>query len=95
MHVNDGPSFFNQAPAAAKTVLLSLGCIVVMELLALKTAGLFYLKLRLRSPIELERLRAFRRTQVGGVQRFIVVVTFLLICAPVCKKYICSLDVCD
>ena len=97
VHVNDGPSFFDQAPASAKTVLLSLGCVVVMELLALKKAGLFYLKLRLRSPIELERLRAFRRTQVGCVQRFIVVVAFLLICAPVCKKYICSLDVdvCD
>ena len=95
VHRNDGPSFFDQAPASAKTVLLSLGCVVVMELLALKKAGLFYLKLRLRSPIELERLRAFRRAQVGCVQRFIVVVAFLLICAPVCKRYICSLGVCD
>ena len=63
--------------------------LTIQELLCLKKAGLFYLKLRLRSPIELERLRAFRRSQVGWVQRSIVLVTFLLICAPVVARYMC------
>ena len=73
-------------------MLLSLGCVVVMELVAMKKAGLFYLKLRLRSPNELDRLRAFRRSQVGWVQRFIVIAMFLLICAPVIFKYLCQME---
>ena len=62
-------------------MLLSLGCVVVMELVAMKKAGLFYLKLRLRSPNELDRLRAFRRSQVGGAQRFIVIASGKIACA--------------
>ena len=92
VHVNEGTPFFDDAYTSARTVLLSLGCVVVMELVALKKAGFFYLKLRLRSPNELDRLRAFRRSQVGWVQRFIVVVTFLLICAPVVARYLCQMD---
>ena len=66
-----------------------------MELVALKKAGFFYLKLRGRSTNELDRLRAFRRAQVGWVQRFVIVAMFLLICAPVVAKYLCqaNLDV--
>ena len=57
-----------------------------------KKAGFFYLKLRGRSTNELDRLRAFRRAQVGWVQRFVIVAMFLLICAPVVAKYLCRAD---
>jgi hypothetical protein len=91
VHINEGTSFVDDGFATARTALLSLGGVVVVELFALKKAGLFYLKLRLRSPTELERLRVFRRTQVGWVQRFIVLFTFLLICTLVVAKYMCAI----
>ena len=64
-----------------------------MELVALKKAGFFHLKLRMRGPTELERLRAYRRSQVGWVQRVVIVAMFLLICAPVVAKYLCQANV--
>ena len=91
---NEGTPFFDDDYTTARTVLLSLGCVVVMELVALKKAGLFYLSLQICSPVELDRLRAFRRSQIGVVQRFVVVVTFLLICAPVVARYLCQVGVC-
>ena len=91
VHVNEDRSFFDNDYTTARTVLISLGCVVVMELLALKRAGLFYLKLRMRSPAGLERLRAFRRTQAGMGQSLIMLITygcFLLILVVVVARYI-------
>ena len=95
VHVNEDRSFFDNDYATARTVLIALGCVVVMELLALKRAGLFYLKLRMRSPAELERLRAFRRTQAGMGQSLVMLITygcFLLILVVVVARYITISD---
>ena len=60
--------------------------------IALKKAGFFYAKLRIRPTAELDRMRMLRRAQVGWVQRFVIVAMFLLICAPVVAKYLCRAD---
>ena len=93
VHVNEDRSFFDNAYATARTILIALGCVVVMELLALKRAGLFYLKLRMRSLAELERLRAFRRAGRMG-QSLVMLITygcFLLILVVVVARYISDL----
>ena len=86
VHMNEGSPLFDDDHATARSVLLSLGCIVIMELVALRKSGLFYLRLRLRSPSELDRLRALRRARGGWLRRFVVLSIFMLICTPVLAR---------
>ena len=90
VHMNEGSPLFDDDHATARSVLLSLGCIVIMELVALRKSGLFYLRLRLRSPSELDRLRALRRARGGWLRRFVVLSIFMLICTPVLARSLCS-----
>ena len=92
VHMNEGAPLFDDDHATARSVLLSLGCIAIMELVALKKSGRFYLRLRLRAPSELDRLRALRRARSGWVRRLVVLGLFMLICAPVVARCLCSTD---
>lgn len=92
VHQHEGTPFFSEEYTGPRAILISLGCVVMMELIALKKAGFFYAKLRIRPTAELDRMRMIRRAQVGWVQRFVIVAMFLLICAPVVAKYLCRAD---
>ena len=56
----------------------------------LKKAALFHARLLRASPSELRTLRTSRRAHVGWAQRLIVLVMFVLICAPVVARYVCG-----
>ena len=92
VHQHEGTPFFSEEYTGPRAILISLGCVVMMELIALKKAGFFYAKLRIRPTAELDRMRMLRRAQVGWVQRFVIVAMFLLICAPVVAKFLCRAD---
>ena len=90
VHSQQGVPFFSDDYGSARTILLSLGCVTIMEVAALKKAAAFHARL-LRAPIgELRLLRTSRRAHVGWAQRLIVLVMFVLICAPVVARYICG-----
>mmetsp|Transcript_28354 Transcript_28354/g.47062 ORF Transcript_28354/g.47062 Transcript_28354/m.47062 type:complete len:319 (+) Transcript_28354:122-1078(+) len=90
VHQNEGAYFFSNEYTNTRAVLLSLAGVTVMETVALKKAGFFFLKLHTCTPADLEQLRRLRRTQIGWVQRFVIIAMFLLICTPVVTKYICK-----
>ena len=49
-----------------------------------------YLKLMECTQATLDNLVSMRRSQVGWVQRFVILALFLLICSPVVAKYLCE-----
>jgi len=87
---HQGTPFFSDEYGSARTVLLSLGCVTIMEFAALKKAAAFHMRLARAPPIELRTLRSSRRAHVGWAQRLIVLVMFVLICAPVVARYVCG-----
>jgi hypothetical protein len=127
VHANEGLGFFSQEYGSARTILLSLGCVSVMEVrrsanaasssplaprrsmtgwppcrcwqvATLKKASSFYARLARAPSAELRTLRTSRRAHVGWAQRLIVLVMFVLICAPVVARYVCGAhqgSICD
>jgi hypothetical protein len=85
-----GIPFFSDAYGSARTVLLSLGCVTVLEIVTLKKAASFHLRLLRVPPYDLMVLRASRRSHVGWAQRAIVLVMFVLVCVPVIARYVCG-----
>lgn len=102
VHSQQGVPFFSEHYGPARTILVSLGCVTFMEVAALKKASAFHQRLLTAPEIELRTLRTSRRAHVGWAQRLIVLVMFILICAPVVARYVCgdgnrrsSSDVCE
>ena len=60
------------------------------QVATLKKAAAFHLRLSMANPAELRTLRTSRRAHVGWAQRLIVLVMFVLICAPVVARYVCG-----
>ena len=60
------------------------------QVATLKKAAAFHTRLAHASPAELRTLRTSRRAHVGWAQRLIVLVMFILICAPVVARYVCG-----
>ena len=90
VHSQQGVHFFSDDYGAARTILLSLGCVTIMEVAALKKAALFHARILAAPEAELRMLRTSRRANVGWAQRLIVLVMFILICAPVVARYVCG-----
>ena len=90
VHSQQGIPFFSDDYGSARTVLLSIGCVTVMEVAALKKAAAFHIRLLNAPEIELRTLRTSRRANVSWAQRLIVLVMFVLICAPVIARYVCG-----
>lgn len=90
VHSQQGIAFFSEEYGTARTILLSLGCVTVMEVATLKKASSFHTRLARAPPAELRTLRTSRRAHVGWAQRLIVLVMFVLICAPVIARYVCG-----
>jgi len=88
-HKNDGAEFFSNDYTNTRAVLLSLGCVVVMEAVALKKVGFFYFRLLACSELEVERMRRLRRAQAGWAQRVVVFAMFAFLTTPVLAKYLC------
>ena len=90
VHSQQGVAFFSDHYGSARTILLSLGCVTVMEFAALRKAAAFHVRLARAPPAELRTLRTSRRAHIGWAQRLIVLVMFVLICAPVVARYVCG-----
>ena len=90
VHSQQGVPFFSEDYGSARTILLSLGCVTVMEVATLKKAAAFHARLLRAPPAELRTLRMSRRAHVGWAQRLIVLVMFVLICTPVVARYVCG-----
>ena len=90
IHKRQGVPFFSDAYGSSRTILLSLMCVAVMEMATLRRAAIFHVRLSRASAVELATLRLSRRAQVGWVQRLVVVIMFMLICAPVVARYLCG-----
>ena len=82
--------FFSDEYGSARTILLSLGCVTLMEIAALRKAAAFHARVARAPPSELRTLRTSRRAHIGWAQRVVVLVMFVLICAPVVARYVCS-----
>ena len=90
VHSQQGVPFFSDDYGSARTILLSLGCVTIMEVATLKKAASFHTRLSRAPPAELRTLRTSRRAHIGWAQRLIVLVMFVLICAPVVARYVCG-----
>jgi len=90
VHQQQGAAFFSEDYGAARTVLLSIGCVTFMELATLKKASAFNARLRATPAVELRALRMQRRIHTGWTQRVIIAIMFLLIFAPLIARYVCG-----
>ena len=90
VHAQQGVAFISDDYGSARTVIFSLGCVTVMEVATLKKASSFHQRLIRASQAELRTLRHSRRDHVSWAQRLIVLVMFVLICAPVIARYVCG-----
>jgi len=83
---HQGTPFFSDEYGSARTIILSLGCVTIMEVATFKKAAVFHQRLLHTAPTDLLALRNSRHSQVGWAQRLIVLVMFVLICAPVIAR---------
>lgn len=60
------------------------------QVATLKKATVFHARLAGAPAAELRTLRTSRRAHVGWAQRLIVLIMFVLICAPVIASYVCG-----
>ena len=90
VHSQQGIPFFSESYGSARTILLSLGCVTFMEAATLRKASAFHMRLMRAPEVELRTLRMSRRAHVGFAQRFIIIIMFILICAPVVARYVCG-----
>ena len=90
MHVHEGKDLLANEWQDARSVLLSILCVAMIELVAIKKAGFIYLKLITCSQETIDNLLRLRRGQLNWVQRFVLVALFLLICSPVFAKNLCQ-----
>jgi len=86
IHSPQGTPFFSDQYGSARTIILSLGCVTIMEVATFKKAAYFHQRLLLTAQTDLLALRNSRHSQVGWAQRLIVLVMFVLICAPVIAR---------
>lgn len=89
VHYNDGSQLFALEYPNTRAMLLSLGCVAVLEAVALKKVGFFYFRLLASSELDLQRVRRLRNSQVGWAQRVVIFVMFFFICTPIFAKYLC------
>ena len=85
-----GATFFARQYGTTRTVLLSVGCIIFMEVATLKKAGFFYRQLLATTESELQSLRAQRRLQTTNTQRAVLGIMLVLLCFPLVARYACS-----
>jgi hypothetical protein len=80
--------YVNDSHGAWRTVLVSIACIVFMEVVMLKRCRTFTIKLVAARPHELATLRILRRQQTGWAQRIFCALIFVLICTPAVARYL-------
>lgn len=89
MQEYENVDLFSRASAGLRAAIVTLICVVVLEVVSLKSAGIFHLRLLSCSPVQLAALRRLRRPHDGWQQRLMLFALFLLIFAPVLIRSIC------
>lgn len=77
------------AGASTHGYLVAMSCVTILELMLLKRAGFFHMALVSCSQDELERLRGLRQRNTLAMQRFQVLIVFLIFMFPLFGRSIC------
>lgn len=80
---------FSREGAGLRAAVVTIICVVVLETLSFKSAGIFYLRLLSCSQLQLTTFRRIRRPYDGWHQRLFLIALFLLIFAPVLIRSLC------
>jgi len=93
MHYADGDDLFANQNTGLRASVVTVLAVVLLEVVALKSAGIFYARLRLTSEPQLAALRRLRRAQLGLPQKIVLLLLFVLIFAPVLARSLCWAEV--